>query len=221
MTPIKASLVSESDHRKGVFYFNLFVMLQSACYMLAKYIYISQTLIVPSQLLTMVTIWATFLGFIYVNKDIKSVMFTQIPRNQIGLMVIRCLSGAAARIISFSISKYVSLMFIGLTQNAAPLITIILSRLFNGERINYIDIAMILVTFAGVTMLTVGDERIVQTNSNQESFPVLATIGAFIVPVLMSINSIVMRKMKGLPEIAISLYMNPLSMLINVGLMLG
>lgn len=105
----------------------------------------------------MVSLWASFLGFVWVNKDIKDVMVTRIPRNQMGLMIARCLSGAAAHIIQFTISKYLSLIFIGLAQNSAPLVTIVLSRIMTGEQIKKIDIVMIVITFIGVSLLSMGD----------------------------------------------------------------
>jgi hypothetical protein len=39
--------------------------------------------------------------------------------------------------------------------------------------------------------------------------PLLATIGAFSIPFLLSLGNITMRKMKGLDENTVSLYMNP------------
>ena len=51
--------------------------------------------------------------------------------------------------------------------------------------------------------------------------PTFAVIGAVLIPFLLSIGSILMRKMKGVPEIAVSLYKNPLSLVFNLMIMWG
>jgi hypothetical protein len=63
-----------------------------------------------------------------------------------------------------------------------------------GERIQFIDIGLIFVTFAGVTLLSFGN-KVDPNSSGIIATPMLVYVGAVAVPILMSVNSIMMRKM--------------------------
>ena len=78
-----------------------------------------------------------------------------------------------------------------------------------------IDIFLIIVTFTGVTLLTVGDEADQKTNSLHESTPLYAYIGLVMIPFTQSLGSIMMRKMKDINELTVSLYINPIIFLFN------
>ena len=84
-----------------------------------------------------------------------------------------------------------------------------MSFLMTGERIIWVDIFLILITFAGVTLVTIGFNLQSDNNNDDINAPTLAKIGAFAIPFLLSLGNITMRKMKGLHENTVSLYMNP------------
>ena len=58
--------------------------------------------------------------------------------------------------IQFTIVKYLSLIYIGLAQNVAPMVTIIMSYYMTGEKLKIIDIFIILITFIGVSLISYG-----------------------------------------------------------------
>ena len=78
-----------------------------------------------------------------------------------------------------------------------------------GEEIVCVDILLILITFVGVTLVTIGFRKQEETDSDDLNAPLLAKLGAFAIPGLLSLGNITMRKMKGLHENTVSLYMNP------------
>ena len=78
-----------------------------------------------------------------------------------------------------------------------------------GERLRCVDLILIAITFAGVTMVTIGVDAQKKQNNLKEDIPVYAVIGAFMIPFLLSFGNIIMRKMKGMHENTVSCYMNP------------
>ena len=78
-----------------------------------------------------------------------------------------------------------------------------------GENLRCADIVLIGITFIGVTMVTMGVDAQKKQNHLKEDIPLYAVIGAFMIPFLLSFGNIIMRKMKGMHENTVSLYMNP------------
>ena len=102
--------------------------------------------------------------------------------------------------------------YIGIAQNLTPIITVFMSYFMVGEKIKCIDVLMILIGLVGVTLVTYGFTQ--KQELKEHSPPLLATIGAFSIPFLLSLGNITMSKMKGLDENTVSLYMNPSLMVI-------
>jgi drug/metabolite transporter (DMT)-like permease len=80
-----------------------------------------------------------------------------------------------------------------------------------GEKLKPIDIFLILVTCVGVTLITLGFGHTKEelNEVDDAKAPLLAKLGALIVPFLLSYGNILMAKLKGLNENIVSLYMNP------------
>ena len=102
--------------------------------------------------------------------------------------------------------------YIGIAQNLTPIITVFMSYFMVGEKIKCIDVLMTLIGLVGVTLVTYGFTQ--KQELKEHSPPLLATIGAFSIPFLLSLGNITMSKMKGLDENTVSLYMNPSLMVI-------
>jgi len=97
--------------------------------------------------------------------------------------------------------------YIGIAQNLTPILTVIMAYFMVGEKIKSIDVLMIIIGFGGITMVTYGFVQ--KQEMKEHSLPVIATIGAFTIPFLLSLGNITMSKMKGLDENTVSLYMGP------------
>lgn len=160
----------------------------------------------PVQLLFMRGVISTIFSVLYVNSKLKYVVWDSIPRHQFKNLAIRSGQACLLILIQFTIVKHLSLIYIGVAQNITPLVTVIMSYFMTGEQISAINVLMIIITFCGVTMITYGFN---QQKWDGEKPPLLATLGAFSIPFLLSLGNITMSKMKGLDENTVSLYMNP------------
>jgi drug/metabolite transporter (DMT)-like permease len=89
-----------------------------------------------------------------------------------------------------------------------------------GEKLKPIDIFLILITCAGVTLITLGfghtKEELNEVDDAKS--PLLAKLGALTVPFLLSYGNILMSKLKGLNENTVSLYMNPATAVLMISL---
>ena len=83
-----------------------------------------------------------------------------------------------------------------------------------GEKLKRSDLLMIVITFIGVTLITLGFDEKKQVDGDA---PILAKLGAFCIPILLSYGNILMRQMVGLGENTVSLYMNFFLSLAMVG----
>jgi len=110
----------------------------------------------PPQLLCVRGVISTIWSILYVNKDIKRVVYDDISRSLFWGLFQRSIQATILIFIQFTIVKYLSLVFIGLAQNITPLVTIVLSYFMTGERLKKSDFVMIFITFVGVTFVTIG-----------------------------------------------------------------
>lgn len=98
-----------------------------------------------------------------------------------------------------------SLVYVGISQNVAPLVTVVMSYFMTGERLKNIDIIMLLITFGGVSLISYGFKKSAQM---PKTIPLSAYLGCFLIPFLMSYGNIIMRLMPGLHENAVSCYLS-------------
>ena len=91
-----------------------------------------------------------------VNKNIKKVVWDDVPRKYVWGLALRSIQATLQILIMFTVIKYLSLVFVGMAQNLTPLVTIIMSYFATGERLKLIDLILIFVTFVGVSCITVG-----------------------------------------------------------------
>ena len=100
-----------------------------------------------------------------------------------------------------------SLVYVGLAQNVAPLVTAVMRFFWTGERLKMKDVFMLFITFIGVSLITIGYEY--HDEKLHKKVPIVAALGAFAIPFLLSYGNILMSTMKGLHDNTVSLYMNP------------
>ena len=62
-------------------------------------------------------------------------MWDQVPEGQMGNMLKRSLQSSILNFLSLVIVKYMSIVYVGIASNAAPIITILMSYLMTGERL--------------------------------------------------------------------------------------
>jgi len=153
------------------------------------------------------TIWC----LLWVNKNVKRYVWDDVSSNQFSELCKRAIQGSLLVFVQFSVAKYLSLVYIGLAQNIAPLVTIVMSYFMIGEKLKPIDIFLIIITCAGVTLITLGfgHTKAELNEVDDAQAPLLAKLGALTVPFLLSYGNILMSKLKGLNENTVSLYMNP------------
>ena len=149
---------------------------------------------------------STIFSLCYSNVNLKYVVYDSIPRHQFTNLLKRSLQASSLILIQFSIVKYLSLIFIGISQNCTPLVTVFMSFYMTGEKIRCFDFVLIFITFIGVMLVILGIES---QKKNAEGMPIYATIGAFMIPFLLSYGNIIMSQMRGLHENTVSLYINP------------
>ena len=102
---------------------------------------------------------STIFSVIITNKELKKVVWDGVPLEQFKNLAIRSSQATCLILIQFTIVKYLSLVYIGLAQNCTPLVTVIMSYLMTGEEIVCVDILLILITFVGVTLVTIGFKK--------------------------------------------------------------
>jgi drug/metabolite transporter (DMT)-like permease len=59
-------------------------------------------------------------------------------------------------VINFSCAKYVPISIIGIVNNMAPVITVILAYFFLGEKLKLIEIIFLLLSVGGILTIIIG-----------------------------------------------------------------
>ena len=83
-------------------------------------------------------------------------MWTSIPRKYVKDLISRVVQGLVLMVCIFSSIKYFPLVFVSLISNLTPLLTALLSFILFKKGLSRLDTAILLVSFAGVTVLITG-----------------------------------------------------------------
>ena len=161
-------------------------------------------------MLLMRSCFALSLQALIVNKDLKPAVWDGVDRKSVGPLIFRSLQGTCTNVINYSVTKFLPLTMICIVNNMGPLVTVVLAFFLLKELIRCFEILMIVLTVAGVMVVTIYADPSAQTD-----FPPTSTsmkwvmIGAlFCNPVLVAGGSISMRKMKKFHEAVVSFYLN-------------
>ena len=111
------------------------------------------------------------------------------------------------------IVKYLSLVYDGIARNTVPLVVVILSYFMSGLRVKSKDLILIVVTFVGVSLITIGYEK---PKSVEQAVPFFAYFGCFAQPILMGWGIIIMSRTRGVHESTASCYMNLVMLVVTV-----
>ena len=78
--------------------------------------------------------------------------------------------------------KYISLLYVGLTFNISPILTVVLSYFILGEKLKVMDLVLIGVILAGVTLIVVGyqDEYYKKHSHDKYDIPTVPSLWAVI-----------------------------------------
>ena len=190
---------------KATIYINVHILVLCLGFLLSKVLYNRQPNMVPAQFLTLRGVISTIYSILVVHVNLKKEVWDNLPEGCFVALIKRSLQGCCLILVQFTIVKHLSLVYIGLAQNIAPLVTIVLSYFMIGEQLKRSDFLMIGITFVGVTLITFGFDEKAEVDGDA---PLLAKLGAFCIPLLLSYGNILMRQMAGLGENTVSLYLN-------------
>jgi drug/metabolite transporter (DMT)-like permease len=96
--------------------------------------------------------------------------------------------------------KNFPLVYVSLVSNTAPVLTAVLAYFIFGNKLSKIDIAVLGISFIGVTILITGGEK---TNTKEIDFSILPLILLILIPLLAASVTLYIRHLKSLSEITI------------------
>ena len=111
--------------------------------------------------------------------------------------------------------KHLPLVVVALTQNMAPLFTVLFSCMFFRIRIACFDVGILMVTFGGVVLMLSGIvDNSERENPTQDLVSLIVPIVCLILmPILMAGNILLLRQLRKVNELTIATYMS-LSMIL-------
>ena len=149
------------------------------------------------------SMFATAIVILTNNVHLKQVVYDDVPRSQLKNLLLRCMQASVVIMIDFSIVKYISLVFQGVTRNLTPMATLLLSALLLGEKFTAFDMGVMFVSLVAVLLITVGITKVksetdllpegVDESSSSEFKVIIASFAAFAVPILNAWGSITIR----------------------------
>ena len=98
------------------------------------------------------------LNALYLNSRLKHVMFDSVPKSKRKALMWRCLIQLVTISVNYTALKYFPLTTVAVFSNMAPLIVVVLGRLFFGESIEKEQLFMLLVAFIAIQCMVFGAE---------------------------------------------------------------
>ncbi|CDW82674.1 membrane protein [Stylonychia lemnae] len=168
--------------------------------------------------LQILVIRACFTAIIFIvvmNRKIKHVMITSIPRQSYFNLTVRCIQGLIAFTLVYYALRYLPLVFVALVMNLSPIFIAILSYLVLKEQLMRIDIIILGVSFIGVIILVSGsiNSENVSQSKIEDTSNIFAWIALFLIPFSAAINAVNQRQMRDLNEYTVGSYMTLVSLL--------
>ena len=162
---------------------------------------------------------------VYLNRNLLEALKDPCVKGQGRNASLRVLTVMAQQISEFVGVKYFALIYIGISQNLTPLLTLGMSYFMTGEKIKLIDLLLILLTMVGVGYIIVGYEDFDQPISNHderyhlefhdshyylESPHLWTVLFLIMIPASGALQTVLMRKMREVHENSVSCYVNPI-----------
>ena len=194
---------------KGVAITNFSVLLQAINWLALKYAFILYPGLNGAQVILARCIVSSIVTFLYVNKDIKKAMWTELEPGSIPLIGFRSLTEVILRGSMYTAMKYFTLTTFAIFNNCSPLVTLLLAAAILKENVTCFDYSTVLLGLCAVSLITYGmtQKQEVSTSADEAStnpkkyaqsdhfslFPFLAMIA---VPLMFGIQHIIARKMR-------------------------
>jgi drug/metabolite transporter (DMT)-like permease len=80
-------------------------------------------------------------------------MYDEVPKDQVGNLVARCVQGLFIKALQYELMKYFKLTTISLIANMSPLLTLFLGYLILKENVNRSDIMQVTGSIAAIIMI--------------------------------------------------------------------
>ena len=209
---------------------------QSLNWLCIKITYIYRPDINGFQILLFRSIICTIATYLFVNKDIKNAMVDSVPRDQYANLFFRCMQGMVVKSIQFSIFKYWKLTTISMIVSLGPIFTVLGGILCLGESVNCSDVIQIALSFIAICFITLNsleDRKAMEAESKnvtieedsrnyarRDHFRLDLFLLLLSVPFGISVQNILLRKMKKMNSNTISCYVNPFMALGSVLMLL-
>jgi drug/metabolite transporter (DMT)-like permease len=193
------------NHAKGVFWINVHYVCLSFNFLLLKVLYNRMPNLSSNQVLCVRSMLSSLWLLVALNKKIKFYMWESVPEGMVPMLIFRSILAYSWNLLTLEIVRYFSLVYQGISMNAVPIITSVMSFFLLGETLKRVDILMVVITFFGVTLVTLGFKK---TEKISTEIPLTAYLACFFLPVLLSYGNILMRRMAGVNLLTNTCYMN-------------
>ena len=109
----------------------------------------------------------------------------------------RCLFGFFALTFQIVAVKNLPLVLIALVMNTMPLFTALFGFFLLGETLKILEKICLVISFAGVAVMITGSNLSFSTESNLYTYSVFTITALVLVPILLSLVTILLRTLKG------------------------
>ena len=142
---------------------------------------------------------------VYLNKQIKYVMYDSVDSASIPPLATRVITGNFAIFVNFMAVKYFKLTMVAMAINCAPLLTLALAGPILKEKTTVGQIVSLLFAFAGIAFMILGGDSEERRPAYVPHF--LAYVALLMNPVCISAGNLAMRAMRKLHDNVVSAYM--------------
>jgi drug/metabolite transporter (DMT)-like permease len=97
---------------------------------------------------------------LYLNKNLKNVMFDSVKSDSVPGLVVRTLTGNVAIFINFMSVKYFPLTTVAMMINCAPILTLILVVPILDEKVKLKDVICVIAAFLAIGLVILGNESV-------------------------------------------------------------
>ena len=151
---------------KGIIYFVIYCFLKTLSYVVCQMLYNREENLKAFPMLFMRSVFGIALMAIQINIHLKRDTWDTVTRDSSGALCFKTFTGTATNIINYSVTKFIPLTIISITNNLAPIIVVVFAFLILKEVIRKFDLAMMLLTLVGIFGVILGGSA--STDGQQE-----------------------------------------------------
>ena len=195
----------KDNPRLGIFYYCLSGFVFCINFMFGKVLYEHHPGLGATQLLVYRSSVSIVMLVIYLNKQIKHVMYDSIDAVSVPPLATRVITGNFAIFVNFMSVKFFKLTMVAMVINCAPLVTLFLAGPVLGEKVTIGQIISLLVAFGGIALMILGGEG---GETRPAYIPgLMAYVALLLNPLCISAGNLAMRAMRKLNDNVVSAYM--------------